>query len=346
MPHSVTRAGLLCLLARRAAVGCVLAGSLQVSAFSQAVSVPDGTFKELTDETLGDALLIHNRQLFIDDYVIDELAGARQVLQQLVKHPENPIIRRDRPGEQEPTSSFAYGAVLHDPRDGLFKMWYQIWQERQPTIGLLGYATSTDGVHWEKPVIDAESGTNIVQFDPPQAWVAGAGVIIDDAEPDADRRFKMMYLAQPTLKSASLQSCLAYSADGRHWRAEPQNPVIPYSDTQIAPYWDTRLSRFVAYLRFGPPNVRIISRIESRDFLHWSNKLTVVNKSALDAPFATELYTMNFLPYAGAYVGVLNTYHGETIQPIPEDRPWMDRVDNQLVFSRNGVTWQRPRQRS
>jgi len=205
----------------------------------------------------------------------------------------------------------------------------------------LGYATSTDGVHWEKPVIDAEAGTNIVQFDPPQSWVAGAGVVIDDAEPNDDRRFKMTYLAQPTLKSASLQSCLAYSADGRHWRAEPQNPVIPYSDTQIAPYWDTRLSRFVAYLRFGPPNVRIISRIESRDFLHWSNKVTVVNKSALDAPFATELYTMNVLPYAGAYVGLLNTYHGETIQQIPEDQPWMDRVDNQLVFSRNGVTWQR-----
>jgi hypothetical protein len=47
------------------------------------------------------------------------------------------------------------------------------------------------------------------------------------------------------------------------------------------------------------------------------------------------------MPYAGVYVGLLNTYHGETIQPIPADKPWMDRVDNQLVFSRNGVTWQR-----
>jgi hypothetical protein len=150
-----------------------------------------------------------------------------------------------------------------------------------------------------------------------------------------------MYLGKPTGKPSSLQSCVAYSADGVHWNPEPKNPLIPYSDTQIAPYWDARLNRFVAYLRFGPPNVRIISRIESEDFLHWSPKVTVVKKSSLDAPFATELYTMGSMPYEGVYVGVLNTYHGETIKPIPDDAPWMDRVDNQLVFSRNGVTWQR-----
>jgi len=50
---------------------------------------------------------------------------------------------------------------------------------------------------------------------------------------------------------------------------------------------------------------------------------------------------MTAMPYAGVYVGLLNTYHGETIKPIPDDKPWMDRVDAQLVFSRNGVTWQR-----
>ncbi|MBI3863774.1 MAG: hypothetical protein HY290_17945 [Planctomycetia bacterium] len=97
----------------------------------------------------------------------------------------------------------------------------------------------------------------------------------------------------------------------------------------------------MAYLRFGPPNVRIISRVESEDFFHWSPKVTVVKKSKLDAPFSTELYTMGALPYEGVYIGVLNTYHGETIKPIPDDQPWMDRVDNQLVFSRNGVAWQR-----
>jgi hypothetical protein len=166
-------------------------------------------------------------------------------------------------------------------------------------------------------------------------------VLIDLAEKDPQRRFKMTYLAKPTGKPGSLSSCIAFSADGIHWAPVPQNPLIPYSDTQIAPLWDARLERFVAYLRFGPPNVRIISRIESEDFLQWSPKVTVVKKTRIDGPFNTELYTMNAMPYAGVYVGLLNTYHGETIKPIPADQPWMDRVDAQLVFSRNGVTWQR-----
>ena len=63
--------------------------------------------------------------------------------------------------------------------------------------------------------------------------------------------------------------------------------------------------------------------------------------SNLDRPFSTNLYTMTAMPYQGVYIGVITTYHGETIRPIPADKLWMDRIDTQLAFSRNGVTWQR-----
>ena len=298
---------------------------------------PPGMFKDLDDEILGQALVIHGKQLFIDDCVIEDLQGAKRVLNQPVKHAGNPLLRKDKPWEH----SITYGAVVRDESDELYKLWYQIWNDAKDTIGTIGYATSQDGITWEKPITDQQAGTNLAIFDPKEPWVAGPGVIIDYKDKDPQRRYKMMYLAQPTLKPGSLSSRVAYSADGIHWNQEPQNPLIPYSDTQIAPYWDARLARYVAYLRFGPPNVRHISRIESEDFLHWSPKVTVVKKSKLDAPFATERYTMSAMPYAGVYVGLLNTYHGETIKPIPADKPWMDRVDAQLVFSRNGVTWQR-----
>lgn len=312
----------------------------QTTLFAQNRQAPPGMFKELNDDVLGDALLIHGKQLFIDNYVIGEMQGVEKRLHQPVKHPQNPLVRRDKPWEEKLSSPYGYGTVVRDERDGQYKIWYQVWHDDKDLAGSLGYATSSDGIVWEKPVIDPAAGNNWAVFEPKEPWVAGAGVLIDPAEPDPERRFKMTYLAKPGGNS-SLQSCIAFSADGLHWKPHPKNPVMPYSDTQIASYWDHRMQRFVAYLRFGPPNVRIISRVESEDFLHWSNKVTVVNKSNLDGPFATELYTMNALPYAGVYVGLLNTYHGETIQPIPADKPWMDRVDNQLVFSRNGVTWQR-----
>ncbi len=312
---------------------------LPASLPAQSRQAPPGMFKDLDDEILGEALIIHDTQLFIDDYVIGEMNGVHKRLNQPVKHPKNPLIVRDKPWESELT----YGAVVYDESDELFKVWYTIWtreKDKPPATGL-GYATSPDGIEWTKPIIDETTGTNLIVFDPPQIYVDGAGVIIDPNETNPQRRFKMTYLAKPTGKESSLSSCVGYSADGMHWSVEPLNPVFPFSDTQIAPFWDTQLNRYVAFLRFGPPNVRIISRIESEDFLHWSPKVTVVKKGKLDEPFSTELYTMSGTPYAGAYIGLLNTYHGETIQPIPDDKPWMDRVDNQLVFSRNGVTWQR-----
>ena len=298
---------------------------------------PPGMFKDLDDVIVGHALIIHDRQLFIDDYVIADLQGVKKVLNRPVKHPRNPIMRKDTKRE----FAITYGAVVRDESAGLYKLWYQIFGDLNDAESTAGYATSKDGIAWNRSVTDTKAGTNLALFDPKEPWVGAPGVIIDRHESDPQRRFKMLYLAKPTLKAASLSSCVAYSADGIHWKQEPQNPLIPFSDTQIAPYWDARLARYVAYLRFGPPNIREISRIESADFLHWSPKVTVVKQSKLDAPFATNHYTMTAMPYAGVYVGLLNTYHGETIKPIPDDSPWMDRLDVQLVFSRNGVTWQR-----
>lgn len=314
-----------------------------VPAQAQFRKAPPGLFKELDDVIAGNALIIHARQLFIDDHVIAELAGVRKVLNQPVKHPHNPLLRKN-----DREYAIDFGTVVHDRHDGLYKMWYQIWSDPEASVGTVGYAVSTDGIKWRKPITDKSAGTNLVIFEPREPWVSAPGIIIDHRETDPRRRFKMLYSARPMLKS-SLSSCAAYSPDGIHWTQDPQNPLIPYSDTQIAPYWDTRLSRYVAYLRTGPPNIRQIARIESTDFLHWSPKLTVIpgksrlggTSSKLDQPLGTNHYTMTAMPYAGIYVGLLNTYHGETREPIPDDKPWMDRVDAQLVFSRNGVTWQR-----
>ena len=327
--------------ARFALVLALATLSLTSPLLAQSRQAPPGMYKDLDDEILGKAVLLHGKQLFIDNYVVESLAGTKKVLNQAVKHPKNPLVRRDQPWEANLSSPFGYGAVVRDEQTKLYKMWYQVWHDDKDAAGSLGYATSADGIAWERPIINPQAGNNFAIFEPNEPWVSGAGVLIDEREKNPARRFKMTYLAKPNGKSSSLQTCVAYSADGARWQTEPKNPLIPFSDTQIAPYWDARLNRFVAYLRFGPPNIRIISRIESEDFLYWSPKVTVVKKNKIDGPFSTEHYTMGAMPYCGVYIGILNTYHGETIKPIPDDQPWMDRVDNQLVFSRDGVTWQR-----
>lgn len=309
---------------------------------AQGRQAPPGMFKDLDDEKLGEALLIHGKQMFVDDYIIDDMQGVEKRLHQAVKYPENPVLERDRPSDGFQTD---YGSVLYDPADGLFKMWYQVitGDQNVPTthVYLVAYAESKDGISWEKPITDEAAGNNHIIIDPPEPFVGGPGVMIDPLDPDPNRRFKMMYVAKPEGTPSSLATHIAFSPDGIHWKQAETNPAIPFSDTAIEPYWDQKLGTYVAYLRFGPPNIRVVARIQSEDFLHWSPKVTVLGKTNLDKPYFTEFYTMNGVPYEGVYVGLLNTYHGETIVPIPEDEQWRDRVDNQLVFSRNGVTWNR-----
>src|SRR3954453_2268870 len=76
---------------------------------------PPGMFRDLDDEVVGKAVVIHGKQLFIDDHLIEEIKGAKKVLNRPVKHPRNPLVRRDKPWEH----SITYGAVVHDGHDGL-----------------------------------------------------------------------------------------------------------------------------------------------------------------------------------------------------------------------------------
>ncbi|MDA1316373.1 MAG: hypothetical protein O2968_23915, partial [Acidobacteria bacterium] len=67
---------------------------------AQSRQAPPGMFKDLDDEILGDALIIHGKQLFIDDFVIGELQGVQKTLNQPVKHPQNPVLIQDQPWEE------------------------------------------------------------------------------------------------------------------------------------------------------------------------------------------------------------------------------------------------------
>ena len=308
-------------------------------------SIPEppasGPFRDLDDAILGDAVIVDGKELFIDDHIIQELRGARKVLKRAVKHPDNPLMVPDRPWE---TQKLNRGAVLYDEPEGIFKMWYPYFIKEEKTAegweieGVLGYATSRDGLVWEKPIINTRDGNNLtdapVHANPP-------AVFKDPVDPDPQRRYKMMYGDVDPKVPNGWATFVAYSPDGIRWTPEALNPVVPHSDTICSVHWDPRSGNYVSYLRFGPPNIRLIARTQSEDFVHWSPKLTVIRRTRMDEPFATQHYGMKIMPYAGVYIGLLEAYHGQTNEPIPADQLWMDKADTQLTFSRNGLTWTR-----
>ena len=315
-------------------VTCLCAASLQ----AQSRQTPPGTFKDLDDVIAGDAIILHGKQLFVDDHLIAESQGVTKVLNQPVKHPKNPLLVRDRPWEE---SGPGYGTVHYDADEKIFKMWYTFWRKVEGTsTSLMCYATSQDGIRWTKPVTDKEGETNLLRHPPIQGFQC-PGVFKDPVERDPARRYKMLFSCNPDGTSKTWMTSGAYSADGLHWEPIEPTALIPFSDTQVCPFWDRRRQRYVAILRFGPPNTRIISRTESEDFLHWSPKVTVLRRTKMDQPLQTQFYQMAPFPYGNVYFGLIAAYHSETLKPIPPDKPWTDRKNLQLTFSRNGITWQR-----
>ena len=113
------------------------------------------------------------KQLFLDDYLIESMTGVQRTLNSATKPRNNPVIRPDRPWEG---NNLHYGCVFYDEEQGLFRMWYTastvtpsktVRLFTQPDAGLTAtpleqekpnstepivcYATSTDGYSWEKP---------------------------------------------------------------------------------------------------------------------------------------------------------------------------------------------------
>jgi len=181
------------------------------AALAGSVDVPPGMFKDLNDATVGGAIIINGKQLFIDDYIIEQLNGAEKILNQPVKHPDNPLVVQDQPWEE---NGPGYSTVMYDEQEGIFKLWYGFWwPDAHPSEQALCYATSEDGITWEKPIINQQDGTNIV-FQPQITGFQAAGIYKDPVETDPARRYKMLFSAAPDGTSKTWSVNAAYSPDG------------------------------------------------------------------------------------------------------------------------------------
>ena len=296
--------------------------------------------------------------LFIDDTWIESLDNAVKGVIPAKKVSQQPLIEKDRAWEEE-WHIGSYINVIYDDDENIFKMWYGVGRKLSEARGDqadgLAYAVSQDGLHWEKPVLNLfeDSGTkeNNLVF-PFFRWGAGTGVMKDPVETDPAKRYKMLFMFQSDdMRFAGIVQpvCVAYSADGIHWDVPKNwvNPVIPQgSDTHLVAYWDATIHRYVVYLR-GRPNVRIICMAESHDFLNWTPREVIVAPDEFDPPQDREFYGMSSMAYRDFRIGFLSVFHtlyeGWIAQNQIEDwmPDWMNQMDIQLTYSRDGRTWHR-----
>ena len=300
------------------------------------------------------------KQLFIDDYMVDESRGVSRRLNQPAKYAGNPVMIPLYPWEG---SIALYGTVWHHPEQGRFQMWYQgfggmgvprmgadmsgsRWKNFDPAnlLYTIGYATSNDGIFWERPNLglveyDGTRDNNLVLVD-----AAFANVIMDDRDPDPDRLYKSLFFkARDTRGTANIGDgvSVAFSPDGLRWTKYDGNPVITRSsDSHALLGWDELHGKYVSYCR---PSVhegnmtRRIGRSVSDDFVNWTDPEDVLVPDEHD-PLGLEFYGMPVFKYQDLYIGQLLAYHAPPEEPqIRSSGP----IDVQLAISRDGVTWDR-----
>jgi len=257
-----------------------------------------------------------HRQLFIDDYVIAEMRGVKQVLNQPRKHPGNPLVTAEHPWEGDLV--YFYGSVVHDEAQKIFKMWYQGYTLRRGARGC--YATSRDGIQWDKPQL------GLVDFKGSKAnnripWSA-LGMIHAPDDPDPSRRYRSLAGRHGR-----------FSADGLRWKRPEGSKDIPgdlASDNVIPFCYDDLGDRYVAFPKVvrksRKHSRRSVSVAMSDDFLTWTKAKAVLVPDARDDALARErisamrdhvahddgpdwhlaqFYGMSGFPYEGMYLGML-----------------------------------------
>jgi hypothetical protein len=169
-----------------------------------------------------------SRHLLIDARLVDKVENAELSLGHVQKSSSNPLFGEDKPWE--PRYDNMYPNVIFDREDDMYKCWYTPFviseldektpREKRATIKwnvsnrhfALCYATSKDGLKWEKPDLGivelrGSNTNNILLMD-----VHGADVIKDERETNPARRYKMF----GTLEGLG-PHMVWFSADGLHW---------------------------------------------------------------------------------------------------------------------------------
>jgi hypothetical protein len=214
-------------------------------------------------------------QLFVDPVLVRSSEHVAFTLHPARKHPLNPLLKADRPWEGWRLE--IYGSVLYDEDERLFKMWY-IGEAPTffPNYATL-YATSKDGLRWDKPPVGTIPSPRAKAHNAVLDGVVLASVIKDKDEPDPARRYKMIGYQEK--KPAGYRTWV--SPDGLNWKPLSQQPICRSGDV-ITGYYDRQRKLYVALPKIGaavpglPHTRRVFWLITSKDFETWTEPKLVL----------------------------------------------------------------------
>ena len=264
------------------------------------------------------------KQLFLDDSAIDQMTGVARRLHQPTSH--EAVIRPDQAQGQVAVQSRSVPQWNSEMR--LWEWWYWGYY-RVPPYGkyhatersLSCYATSGDGIHWERPTLGLHkwrgSRQNNIAWDPAEAREL-YHIVRDEKESDPQRRYKALFDV--------FDRYLGISPDGFTWTMLDVPPIPSQDESHFL--YDESSGQFLAFVKQPTEWGRSVWLATSRDFPHFNEAQLVFHSDATDRknrkariqqiiaepayltpPLVDEtdhiaqVYQMAVLPYAGLYIG-------------------------------------------
>lgn len=306
---------------------------------------------EVIDVTVG-------RQLFVDDFLIQE-TDLQPEYHKAKKFEGNPVLFPEMPWEiaQSPVACPKSGGVWYDEQEKLFKMWYEAGWLRQ-----MCYATSKDGIHWERPDLGEEPGTNkILTYEgyEPEKFTGDGDIkylrpdsttVFIDNDCDPAERYKL-YLRNP---GGAYPGIVAVSDDGIHFRDfRFTEPVYDRSTMFYNPF----RKKWVYSIRDTWQTGRGTWGERARNYRECDNYLEgaswtpeEVHKwmatDELDLPnpyigYDAQLYNVDCVGYESIMLGMFQIMYGPE-NHICEDRGVPKITELIPMYSRDGYHFSRP----
>ena len=296
--------------------------------------------------------------LLIDDDEID----ARWNLTRMIGRPDarsyDPVMRADQPWEGQAVGLWT--SVHRDPESREYRMWYRAFNDKRqdPDRDFLCYATSSDGLRWDKPQLDQVEyeGTtaNNIYYKAQQEGARSMeshGVTID--QQPGPRRYKAPCYHSFQEKDGRAGIYGLYSPDGITWEVS-DTPILPGAGDRHSAMWDPATRRYLIYTRHprypnsvplarrNPqvaglpaaeetyPYKRIIALTTSSDYENWSDFQVVMRNDDFDS-LGTQFYSISPIRYGNRFIAFVDLYDTAV------EKMWVT-----LASSMDGVHWNRP----
>lgn len=293
------------------------------------------------------------RQLFVDDFLTEE-TDLQPEYHKAKKFEGNPILFPQTPWETEgsPVACPKSGGVWYDEEEKLFKMWYEAGWLHQ-----MCYAVSKDGIHWERPALDLEPGTNkILTYEGyvPEKYSDGleylrpdSTTVWIDAQAPKEERYKL-FLRNPGGESPGI---VAVSADGIHFdRFRFTTGVFDRSTVFYNPF-RKKWVYSIRSIRKAETWWRIRHYRECEDYLEgakWTpeEEFMWLECDEADRPapyigFPPHLYNVDCVGYESIMLGMFQIMYGPENE-LCERRGVPKITELMPMYSRDGYHFSRP----